>query len=177
MEVVREKATYGLQKSFDDFFAFHTSLIFQFPEEAGRRSQKRTLPDLPLQTVFVSESIAAQRRMELDRYLKKLFQLPEKISSSSSVMKFLEPKEGGGSASSSAPSFNSSSSPGFRASTANTHSSASHTTTNAPGGARNNTPAQNYRDKTLPKPKPQAPRQPPPQMPASKNPATRVSRA
>jgi len=93
VEVVRESATYSLQKTFDDFFNFHTGLIFQFPEEAGRRSQKRTLPDLPLQTVFVSESMAGQRRMELDRYLKKLFQLPEKITASAYTLKFLDPKD------------------------------------------------------------------------------------
>ena len=68
-------ATYSLQKTFDDFYNFHTGLIFQFPEEAGRRSQKRTLPDLPLQTAFVSESMAAQRRGELDRYLKVCYLL------------------------------------------------------------------------------------------------------
>lgn len=163
VEVVREKATYGLQKNFDDFFDFHTGLIFQFPEEAGRRSQRRILPDLPLQTVFVSESIAAQRRMELDRYLKKVFQLPEKISNSAYALKFLEPKEGG-----SAPGPSHSSSPAaggaVRSSVA--------TFTPANGG-----PAKSYREKTLPRPKPQAPapRAPPPKAPASKNPAVRQS--
>jgi len=94
IEVTREKATYILPKNYDDFFNFHTGLIFQFPEEAGRRNQKRTLPDLPPQIMFVSESVASQRRFELDRYLKKLFALSEKIALSAYVLKFLEPKDG-----------------------------------------------------------------------------------
>jgi len=48
IDVVREKGSYQITKTFDDFYNFHTALIFQFPEEAGRRNQKRTLPDLPL---------------------------------------------------------------------------------------------------------------------------------
>jgi hypothetical protein len=187
LEIVREKATYALQKTFDDFFNFHTGLIFQFPEEAGRRSQKRTLPDLPCQTVFVSDSIAAQRRMELDRYLKvfyfyfyfflfyfiifilflllptnflleqKIFQLPEKITASSYVMKFMEPKDASAGP---AASSTHASSTGFR-------SSATYTPAN--GAPRP------YREKTLPRPKPQAPtpRQAPPKPPVSKNPAVR----
>jgi len=177
LEVVREKATYGLQKVFDDFFNFHTGLIFQFPEEAGRRSQKRTLPDLPCQTVFVSDSIAAQRRMELDRYMKKLFQLPEKITASSYVTKFLEPKDGAGSSSGGAPPRASttfqSSSTSFQSASANpARSSATYT---PPGSAA----VKPYREKTLPRPKPQAPapRQMPPKVPASRNPALRTSKS
>jgi len=163
LEVVREKATYGLQKTFDEFFDFHTAIIFQFPEEAGRRSQRRTLPDLPLQTVFVSESIAAQRRMELDRYIKKIFQLPEKISNSTYVLKFLEPKEGGGSAHHTGGAHPPSAAPGFRAS-ANLHPT-------------NGAAPVSYKDRALPKPKPlaPAPRAAPPRIPDSKNPGIRAS--
>ena len=43
--------TFAVTKSYDDFYAFHTALIKQFPEEAGLTGKRRTLPDLPAQAI------------------------------------------------------------------------------------------------------------------------------
>jgi hypothetical protein len=61
---------FSVSKSYDDFYAFHTALIKQFPEEAGLTGRRRTLPDLPAQTIHVTEAFAVQQQRDFDRYIK-----------------------------------------------------------------------------------------------------------
>jgi len=61
---------YKVTKSYDDFYAFHTALIKQYPEEAGLTGKRRTLPDLPVQAIHVTESFAVVQQRDFDRYVK-----------------------------------------------------------------------------------------------------------
>ena len=69
-------------RKFDDFFELHLNLLGHFPEAAGGRSTSlrnlsdpnakpadRILPELPAQMMFVSETVAAQRMMQLQDYI------------------------------------------------------------------------------------------------------------
>ena len=62
--------TFAVTKSYDDFYAFHTALIKQFPEEAGLTGKRRTLPDLPAQAIHVTEAFAVMQQRDFDRYVK-----------------------------------------------------------------------------------------------------------
>ncbi|KAJ3125743.1 Myosin 10A, isoform D [Nowakowskiella sp. JEL0407] len=92
--------TATIKQTYEDFFDFHIQLIGHFPEEAGVRiglraeseatsPQRRIIPDLPGQMMFVSEQIAKQRIQLLQEYIKSILALPPKISRAPVVLSFL----------------------------------------------------------------------------------------
>jgi hypothetical protein len=90
----RERAT--IYRSYDDFFDMQCALLYDFPEEAGRRGAgSRTIPYLPGKKMFGkhSQSLAQERSPEIDAYMRTLIALPEKISRNARVLGFLRPTD------------------------------------------------------------------------------------
>jgi hypothetical protein len=70
--VERQTECYVVFMTFEDFFDFHIQLLGHFPAEAGINSSSRIIPDIPGQVMFVSESLALERKRMLTDYLKVL---------------------------------------------------------------------------------------------------------
>ncbi|KAL1919309.1 uncharacterized protein VTP21DRAFT_2002 [Calcarisporiella thermophila] len=68
-----------LHRVYEDFYLFQTRLLKEFPVEAGRTGEERILPFMPGPVETVSDSVTAQRRVDLDVYLGELCQLPPYI--------------------------------------------------------------------------------------------------
>ncbi|KAJ3270899.1 bud emergence protein 1, partial [Borealophlyctis nickersoniae] len=88
-----------IRHTYEDFFDFHLRLLGHFPQEAGLRvglglhdttvpAQKRIIPELPGQMMFVSEAVAKNRVGGLQNYIESILALPPKISRSPLVMHF-----------------------------------------------------------------------------------------
>jgi bud emergence protein 1 len=84
----------NLCRFYQDFYDFQINLLDEFPVEAGRTGQKRTLPFMPGPLTYVNDSISSQRRVNLDEYVKKLVALPDYISKESTVQDFFKLREG-----------------------------------------------------------------------------------
>ena len=70
VEVERQTESYVIFQTFDDYFDFHLQLLGHFPTEAGINSSSRIIPDIPVQAMFVSESLAIERKRLLNQYMK-----------------------------------------------------------------------------------------------------------
>lgn len=64
-----------LFRSYNDFYDFQVELLNVFPAEAGRQSAERILPYMPGPAAHVDSEVSANRREELDDYLRQLCQL------------------------------------------------------------------------------------------------------
>ncbi|KAF7795877.1 hypothetical protein EIP86_007044 [Pleurotus ostreatoroseus] len=64
-----------LFRSYNDFYDFQVELLNTFPAEAGRQSAERILPYMPGPAAHVDSEVTANRREELDDYLRQLCQL------------------------------------------------------------------------------------------------------
>ncbi|KAF5102253.1 hypothetical protein D0Z00_000436 [Geotrichum galactomycetum] len=84
----------NLCRFYQDFYDFQINLLDEFPVEAGRTGQKRTLPFMPGPLTYVNDSISSQRRVNLDEYVKKLVALPDYISKGSVVQHLFKLREG-----------------------------------------------------------------------------------
>lgn len=89
--VAPSSSTYEIHRRYNDFVVLHRALLKQIKGEFG--SLKKTpffymLPSLPPQRLFMRKSVAGERVMELDHYVRMLFQLPEKVTKSLSVAEF-----------------------------------------------------------------------------------------
>ena len=84
----------NLCRFYQDFYDFQIKLLDEFPVEAGRTGQKRTLPFMPGPLTYVNDSISSQRRVNLDEYVKKLVALPDYISKGSTVQNLFKLREG-----------------------------------------------------------------------------------
>ncbi|KAJ1987334.1 bud emergence protein 1 [Dimargaris cristalligena] len=81
-----------LFRLYEEFYQFQVYLLEEFPKEAGRMDEPRTLPFMPGPLSFVNETITAQRRVQLDEYLRSLFQQPSYIINSAPFQNFLAPR-------------------------------------------------------------------------------------
>ncbi|KAL1916683.1 uncharacterized protein VTP21DRAFT_5387 [Calcarisporiella thermophila] len=72
-----------LYRTYGHFYGFQVALLDRFPREAGRAGDERILPYMPGPTSAVDDAITAQRRVDLDVYVKELCQLPERIRGAS----------------------------------------------------------------------------------------------
>ncbi|CAG8608037.1 7335_t:CDS:1 [Cetraspora pellucida] len=68
-----------LYRLYEDFYEFQIALLDKFPDEAGRNGDQRILPFMPGPLSYVNEIITAQRRADLDTYVKELLRLPSYI--------------------------------------------------------------------------------------------------
>ncbi|CAG8439501.1 1330_t:CDS:2 [Ambispora leptoticha] len=68
-----------LYRLYEDFYEFQIALLNEFPAEAGRTGQQRILPFMPGPLSYVNDMITAQRRADLDVYIKELLNLPDYI--------------------------------------------------------------------------------------------------
>jgi len=74
IDSLEKEITLTIFKTFEDFVQFHMQLILSFPEEAGRKSNStRTLPELPVQQMLVTYTMALERVDELTSYLKVFY--------------------------------------------------------------------------------------------------------
>ena len=83
-------------RGYQQFFEFQCKLLDFFPEEAGiEKGSQRTLPYLPGKQVFrrSTKQLALDRLPQLDQYVKELIGLPEHISHSALVTRFLKDEE------------------------------------------------------------------------------------
>lgn len=83
-----------LYRLYDDLYEFQIALLDTFPAEAGRTGEERILPFMPGPLSYVNDTITAQRRADLDTYVKELCALPEYILQSPLVNDFLLLREG-----------------------------------------------------------------------------------
>lgn len=83
-----------LCRFYQDFYDFQINLLDEFPDEAGRTGQDRSLPFMPGPLTYVNDSISAQRRVNLDEYVKNLINLPSYISRSPIVQKLFAIRTG-----------------------------------------------------------------------------------
>lgn len=77
----------NLCRYYQDFYDFQITLLEEFPDEAGRTGNPRTLPFMPGPLTYVNDSISSQRRANLDDYVRKLTLMPDYISRSPTVQK------------------------------------------------------------------------------------------
>ncbi|RIB26013.1 hypothetical protein C2G38_1955584 [Gigaspora rosea] len=68
-----------LYRLYEDFYEFQIALLEKFPVEAGRNGDQRILPFMPGPLSYVNDVITAQRRADLDVYVKELLRLPSYI--------------------------------------------------------------------------------------------------
>ncbi|CAG8695323.1 4712_t:CDS:1, partial [Dentiscutata heterogama] len=68
-----------LYRLYEDFYEFQITLLDKFPVEAGRNGDQRILPFMPGPLSYVNDVITAQRRADLDVYVKELLRLPSYI--------------------------------------------------------------------------------------------------
>ncbi|KAF0354652.1 phosphatidylinositol-3-phosphate-binding protein bem1 [Gigaspora margarita] len=68
-----------LYRLYEDFYEFQIALLEKFPDEAGRNGDQRILPFMPGPLSYVNDVITAQRRADLDVYVKELLRLPSYI--------------------------------------------------------------------------------------------------
>ncbi|KAJ1972262.1 bud emergence protein 1 [Dimargaris xerosporica] len=90
--VFRDEHQRILFRLYEEFYEFHVQLLDEFPREAGRMDEPRSLPLMPGPLSFVNETITAQRRSQLDEYLHNLFKQPSYILNSTSVQTLLAPR-------------------------------------------------------------------------------------
>ena len=79
-------------RGYQEFFEFHCKLLDTFPCEAGSsKDGQRSLPFLPGKQMFrkSNKALALKRLPELNQYVKELVELPEHISRSEQVLRFL----------------------------------------------------------------------------------------
>lgn len=79
-------------RGYQDFFQFQCELLDSFPEEAGTvKGHERVLPYIPGKQLFrrSTRNLAMERQPKLHQYLQELLALPENISQSEIVFKFL----------------------------------------------------------------------------------------
>eukprot|EP00045_Choanoeca_perplexa_P015594 m.198012 g.198012 ORF g.198012 m.198012 type:complete len:768 (-) comp17035_c0_seq1:2262-4565(-) len=82
----------SVYRRYSQFFDFHTSLLDEFPEEAGENGE-RCIPYLPGKKLIGrshTHKVAQSRVKPIDEYLKVLIELPEHISRCNIVMEFFE---------------------------------------------------------------------------------------
>lgn len=84
----------ALCRFYEDFYDFQIAILEEFPAEAGRTGQVRTLPFMPGPLAYVDDSISQQRCTDLDAYLKRLISLQPHISQGSLVNSFFAPRHG-----------------------------------------------------------------------------------
>ncbi|CAG8556002.1 3310_t:CDS:2 [Acaulospora colombiana] len=60
-----------LYRLYEDFYEFQIALLNKFPVEAGRTGEQRILPFMPGPLSYVNDMITAQRRADLDVYVKE----------------------------------------------------------------------------------------------------------
>ena len=80
-------------RGYQQFFEFQCKLLDTFPDEAGAaKGSQRTLPYLPGKQMFrrSNKQLAQDRLPQLDQYLKELIALPDNISRSGLVRRFLK---------------------------------------------------------------------------------------
>ncbi|KAJ1929348.1 bud emergence protein 1 [Tieghemiomyces parasiticus] len=81
-----------LFRLYEEFYQFQVYLLEEFPKEAGRMDEPRTLPFMTGPLSFVNETITAERRAQLDEYLRNLFRQPSYIVNSAPIQNFLAPR-------------------------------------------------------------------------------------
>ena len=83
-----------LSRYYADFYDFQIALLKKYPEEAGMRDQKRSLPFMPGPVAHVTDAISNGRRQNLDEYIKKIVEQPAYIREDALVKKLFAPKPG-----------------------------------------------------------------------------------
>ncbi|KAI8895972.1 hypothetical protein BC833DRAFT_599362 [Globomyces pollinis-pini] len=83
-----------LQRSYDDFWALHVTLVTRFPKESGRGGEPRSIPFLTIPTGGQNLQQAEMARFDLNRYLSELLTVPGHILQSTYVNKFFEVRAG-----------------------------------------------------------------------------------
>lgn len=101
VERVGDTARAKIYNTFEDFFDLHLQLLGHFPVEAGAAASsnvvrspndKRIIPDLPSQMMFVTYEVARTRGVALQTYIDAILTLPAKISRSPVVNAFFNPR-------------------------------------------------------------------------------------
>ena len=78
-------------RGYTDFFDFQCELLSTFPFEGGAvKGVPRTIPFLPGRKIFQrsTATLAEKRLPQINGYVRQLVAMPEKVSRSSSVLKF-----------------------------------------------------------------------------------------
>ncbi|KAI9146034.1 Phox homologous domain-containing protein, partial [Paraphysoderma sedebokerense] len=83
-----------LYRTYDEFYDLQLTLLSQFPKESGRTGEPRIIPFMPGLVEDVTEAVTAQRRIDLDAYLKDLIKLPSHIAESTPVLDFFRIRTG-----------------------------------------------------------------------------------
>ncbi|CAG8432802.1 11482_t:CDS:1 [Diversispora eburnea] len=83
-----------LYRLYEDFYEFQIALLNKFPEEAGRTGKQRILPFMPGPLSYVNDMITAQRRADLDIYVKELLSLPPYILQDSILQQLFALRDG-----------------------------------------------------------------------------------
>jgi bud emergence protein 1 len=83
-----------LHRSHDDIWALQVTLLTKFPVEAGRHDHPRSIPFLSSPVGGMDQNQAQEIRLELNRYLTELVQIPSHILYSPSVIRFFKTRPG-----------------------------------------------------------------------------------
>lgn len=84
-----------LRRKYEGFYDLQMSLLKQFPREAGRMGDERTLPFMPGPVNHVNESISEDHLVNLESYLQILIGQPAHISRSAIVANVIALRRGG----------------------------------------------------------------------------------
>lgn len=82
-----------LWRYYQDFYDLQINLLQRFPKESLQR-EDTPLPRIPGPCTSFNETVARQRRIDLDCYIKKLISAPNYISNSDVVLDWFKPREG-----------------------------------------------------------------------------------
>ncbi|KAI9680210.1 MAG: bud emergence protein 1 [Trizodia sp. TS-e1964] len=94
LAVLDDGTHWELSRFYQDFYDFQIALLTEFPEEAGNLGKPRTLPFMPGPVTYVTDTISAGRRQNLDEYIQKLLTMPSYISRCQLVRQLFAPREG-----------------------------------------------------------------------------------
>ena len=83
-----------LSRYYNDFYDFQIKLLEGFPEEAGNRGERRSLPFMPGPVAHVTDAISNGRRENLNEYIRKILSMPPHISKCNLVRQFFSPRQG-----------------------------------------------------------------------------------
>jgi bud emergence protein 1 len=84
----------NLCRYYEDFYEFQIALLATFPVESGSTGRDRILPFIPGPTHYVTDSVADERRDDLNKYVRGLCLLPMHIKNHELVKTFFAPREG-----------------------------------------------------------------------------------
>ncbi|KAI9799376.1 MAG: bud emergence protein 1 [Piccolia ochrophora] len=92
--VMSDGKHWELARFYQDFYDFQIGLLTLFSEEAGNAGKPRILPFMPGPVTYVTDQISRGRQQNLDEYIKKLLDMPFKISRCPLVCQLFAPREG-----------------------------------------------------------------------------------